>query len=123
MKDNLTKIAYKLLKKEGFTINLKCESPTTGYALAITKKSKEFKLPRINTLEQASYFLQMYMQNNIVPLFNGAYLGAWYNSEQDRMILDLSEVVESEAEALKLANERGQTAIWDIKNNKEILTK
>lgn len=48
------------------------------------------------------------------------HLGLWFNSEEKKWYLDLSENISELDEALRLGKERKQIAIWDCKNSKEI---
>lgn len=46
--------------------------------------------------------------------------GTWFNTENDKFYLDLSDLYNDEKEALKIAKKRNEIAIYDLLENKEI---
>lgn len=50
----------------------------------------------------------------------GAYLGTWKDSDTGLIWLDVSSHIKNKKEAVQIAKERKEIAIWDCANEKEI---
>lgn len=59
------------------------------------------------------------MPRSIVSLDYHHYLGTWVDDE-GRCHIDASQVIENLGAAVSLAQERGEQAIWDVRNGNDI---
>jgi hypothetical protein len=100
----------------GFTYNPTADTmPETGFAVSIFK-NLEVKLDH-NQL--SAFDIVNYMTRNMTTLKNtSACLGGWKN--EGRWYLDISVVVGTKAEALTLAKENNQLAIFDLGRGESI---
>lgn len=104
---------------DGFTIDVSDgTSKTTGFAVAPLKMT-EFK-----TEELTEEVLSDYLDKFRVVFRNDprACFGGWFNTATGQYVLDVSYVVESEEEALYLAELGNQDAIFHLDNFEEIKT-
>lgn len=69
----------------------------------------------------ADYLLAAIGLQNVVPMdAESVYLGTWIDTDTDTVYFDVSEHFTDRTEAMRVARLRGELAIWDIANGKEI---
>ena len=94
-------------RPDGFTISSDMtEEPVTGYAVAVTQYCFD--------LEGLGWVLKTI---GINPAY---HLGGWLDKETGKFYFDAVRVVETLAEAKKIAEETCQLAIFDLENAIEI---
>ncbi len=93
----------------GITVNLDGVQPDKGFAVSIP--GHETKLQWALTETDLRSYLHENMPALTVP---GAYLGAWFNSDENTWYLDTSFILDDERTALKLGAQWGQQAVFDL---------
>lgn len=112
----------------GLTISpVSNQNPTKGYVVAldghshIVSASEFFAGPSGNEAgrEMIKEYLKLHSKQFLMPHI---YFGIWHDTERDLIFLDLSEVVQDLDEAIQLAIERDQIAIYDLSTGTVIET-
>lgn len=94
---------------DGFSINGAGENPTSGYMVSLQDCERTFfGRP---TLWQVVKYAEDYNHLLCNP---SLYVGGWLDAETGKYYLDISENVQDKAQALWLAAERKQLAIFDL---------
>lgn len=72
--------------------------------------------------ENGESYLDEYVKS--FPEFQNSdiYLGTWHDAESGKVFLDVAHNVQDRQEAIALAQENDQIAIWDVSNSKEVNT-
>jgi hypothetical protein len=113
------KLIDKLKTDGGFTYNVVHEnSPTKGFVVSTSLENERiFKADEIT--EEA---VQKYLDERakIFEAQPDAHVGGWYNEKTGEFYLDVSRVIDTEAEAVELAKKHNQEAIYDIAGGKSI---
>ena len=121
MRQKLLKcIDYFLLNREGFTFRVEGEGidvPTEGYVVSVT--------PLIGLGEDVDVraIILYTMKNREVEVCgrkHKTYMGGWYDEQEQEFVLDVSIVVDTKEEAMKIAKEANQKAIYDLDEEVEI---
>jgi hypothetical protein len=116
-----TKAQEKIDTTGGYSIDLSTgqDEFNEGYAVALPgRESDRYDLEDFN--ENAKTYTNYYITQYEKDLAeDGKVLGFWKDDE-DRVVIDVSEMVDDLEEALQLGRDRNQDAIWDNKNKKEI---
>ena len=106
----------------GFTINLKGESPgigvgESGYVVSLLGYAEVFADRRPTPFE-----LRRFILRNMGELTSpySRYIGGWYDDGTDEYVLDVSVVVGSLREAIKLGIHHKQKAIFDLEDGSSI---
>lgn len=104
----------------GFTVRPTTGTePTTGYAVAFA--GAEHVIPKAATQAQIADEIFNYVQGHADDFgTEGVHLGGWHDPETGELYLDLSEVVDNEADAVTLARERNQLAYWSYADQRSI---
>ncbi len=103
---------------EGFSYNIyngEC-NPQTGYMVALRGFQRVVKdnEPIIITGRE-------YVKERSESLVNEeAFIGCWVDKANNRIVFDISKHVHDLTEAIQLAEQNSQEAIWDCKNEVEI---
>jgi hypothetical protein len=104
----------------GFTVSpVINQNPTKGYVVAlegysqIVSASDFFAGPygKEAGRQMIKEYLKQHARQFLIPHI---YFGVWHDTERDLIFLDLSEVVQDLDEAIQLAKERDQIAIYDL---------
>ena len=88
-------------------------NPTTGFTVAVSKENEKI-LHNLDTLtkEQIKQDAHLYALSHMEELVNkNRFFGAW--TSENKLYLDVSEIVKTRKEAVKLCQERQQIAYWD----------
>ena len=107
-------------KNEGSTFDQKGKVVTEGYSVSRYPERSRI----IEGKEISAEQLEQYMKDNqdILSKNPNAVVGTWYNKEDGKTYLDISEVQKNLEKAKKVGIEANQIAIFDLKNFKEIST-
>lgn len=117
------KLAIESLPKNGgftYSFNTGELNPTDGFTVAISKENEKV-ITNIARYKSSSIDKEIndYARKNIGELTGkDKFLGAWI--EKGSLYLDVSEVVATEKQAIKLCKKRKQLAYWDNKNKVSI---
>lgn len=93
----------------GTTISRDNHLPTTGYVVGGVVPSLHYPMYAID-VEIIEGFIGNYIDTT-------GYIGAWIDNTDNSMYLDVVEYVDELAYAMKLADERGELAIYDVVND------
>jgi GNAT superfamily N-acetyltransferase len=109
--------------EEGFTLDPRAEEfPTSGFSVAVSGFSaiitrEEFEKPGVAEQFIADYLMKM-RDDGVDDLF----IGGWWDTENDEIVLDRVEVFDDEQEAIAAGRERNEQAIFDLANKQVIDT-
>lgn len=117
---NTEKDVVQAAKEGGFTFHPKSgKAPTTGFAVSIfPEHERKLDMDKVTQEE-----LDKYREDtrSTWEKDENVHLGGWHNVGEDgKFYLDASKVVDNQEEAVKLAKEHLQLAIYDIENGKVI---
>lgn len=109
---------YKALvdTKQGFTVDLLGQSPTSGYIVSLPGYTRRIDVATFNDEDVKDYASQYFYELSE----SGRYIGAWL--ENNTVWLDISENFHVLELAQSVGVERNQIAIWDVVNETEIAT-
>lgn len=110
------KLAAKLKKDGGFTFSLygKPKSPKTGFALSIHKNTEAVVKGDMDDHEAATALRDYARTHRTALKAKNTYIGGWHNPEDGQVYLDVSTVVKSRDEAIRLGRANNQLAIYDL---------
>ncbi len=110
----LARLARDELANGGFTLSIDGDTPASGFAVAVYPQAE-----RVIVNPTAEDILH-YIIDWTAVLYNDtrAHLGGWVSDGQ--VYLDISAVIDDRDEALSLARENNQKAVWDLANSEEI---
>lgn len=104
---------------DGFTIKIpEGKLQTSGFAVAPSKVTET----RLDVLTRENLGAYLRRFQDVFATDKRAFLGGWYDSQTGKFVLDISYVVDSEEEALYLAENGNQDAIFNIDKLEEIRT-
>ena len=93
----------------GVSINAKGQHPTSGYMVGGT-------VEKVIALSDSD--IQKFIEDNSHIIETGSYFGAWvYNGD---VVCDVSQQFDSLQQAAYIGMLRGEKAIYDVKNNRDI---
>lgn len=111
---------------EGFSYDpVTGQSPESGYMVSLPGHTKAFpytpgdKESRQALVNNLADFVE---ENEAVLQDKSFYIGGWFNEDDGKFYLDISERVEDRYEAEALGAERNQIAIWDVVEADDIPT-
>jgi hypothetical protein len=128
--DNVTKLVTakavtSLLETGGFTISPAGVSPKSGYVVALAGNEVVYGIEGgVLSYEEADSCIASYLSPwrvASVLTAHGAHFGGWV--ENDRLFLDVSVVVRTEAKAMELGREYRQKAVYCLHTAKTIYVK
>lgn len=99
--------------KEGLSMNIKLEEPTDGYMVSVIPGPIFDNVAAVDVGE-----IKKFIDNHDGPNFT--FFGVWTDSETGKIYFDMSLCISEKERALKIASEKNQLAIWDVKNKCEI---
>lgn len=99
----------------GTTVSLDGEHPADGFVVSLAGSESVITEGFLTPEGVESYILA----NAEALAASGRYVGAW--ARAGRVYLDVSEVVPSRREALRIAADNGQVAVFDLGRGREIL--
>jgi len=105
------------IKSGGTTISVFGKVPKKGYALSIYK-GRELKVPAKQITSK--HFKDYIKSNKDVLSQKDHFVGSWHNTDDGYVYLDVSVVKNNLDDAMKLARENKQLAVFDLGNLKEI---
>ena len=104
----------------GYSVHpITATSPTTGYMVATVPDAEE----KIDGLEQVTGDkIRQYFEKHVDYLSKNPdlHLGGWFNLEDGKVYLDLSQRFEDLDDAIDTAVDKKQLAIWDLNTKSEI---
>lgn len=96
----------------GFTVSpLTGEVPTSGFAVAVSGYEAHISLSKLTPRWVAEHRARAWSQFADFP---GARWGGWFDEQSGEVFLDVSIVVDSRDEAIRLGREYGQIAVADL---------
>ena len=116
-------LARKIREDGGFTYNpMNDSAPTTGFAVSPFKELEMVvDVQKPEGMDVAKYRenirpkLREYIQKNIELLGReGAHLGGWYDKDNGKVYIDISLVRDSIEDAMKIAKDNDQEAIFNL---------
>ncbi len=118
----------RLLAKDGFTYQpVDDSSPVTGYSMAVFPEREQI-IP-VDEITVGDLYLFMRQNQDKFAEDDRIHFGAWYNEKTEsnpngdnQVYLDLSMVIEDQADAEKQAKELGQLGIYDLASGSTIET-
>lgn len=110
---------FQLAKKGGFTYDplLDCLD-NEGYAVS-EYKEYEVRIP-YESLKRLDLLNYLITHQSIFIIDPRARYGAWYDTESDEIVLDISAVYYSKSIAIQRGIENDQDAIYDLSKGEEI---
>lgn len=99
----------------GYSINKQFEQPKTGYLVSVLDGLVYENISSVNVHE-----LSGFIKDNLNKCSLNAFFGGWKDQTTNKVYFDLSKNVSDLNEALQIAKEKNQLAIWDLNENKEI---
>jgi len=97
--------------------------PTTGYAVATAVPGTQVAAADFMDRERGVAAIEKFLTDNVDHFADPKnHLGVWNNQENGMVYLDVTEVVDSKEEAVRLGAERNQISVWDFENSEEIQT-
>ena len=99
----------------GVSINADFQQPKAGYLVSFKDGLIFDSISTVN-VHKLSGFIKEHLDMNL-------YFGGWIDQQTKKVYFDLSINVPDKQEAINLAIEKNQLAIWDLNENKEIRTK
>jgi hypothetical protein len=114
---NDTEFVNSIVSNGGATLSLKTGelNPDYGFMVALSGAEEKFPYDPAKIKQQVRDYTEKHRAELDV---DGHYLGAWINSDNGKLYLDISELVMDEEEAQTLSEERRQLAYYDNRNHK-----
>jgi 8-oxo-dGTP pyrophosphatase MutT (NUDIX family) len=109
-------------------------SPATGFIVAMEpdvpqqdgtlgKREEVYDAEEFFDVEKGPQILRDFALKNAEKLReDGFFLGTWFDKENNKVYLDVSEVAPTQEEALKRAEERGEISVYDIETGEYVYT-
>lgn len=98
----------------GVSINADFEQPKTGYLVSIKDGLVFDSISLVNVHELSAWIKENTINNE------NYYFGGWIDQQTKKVYFDLSANYKYLNEAIDLAKQKNQLAIWDLNENKEI---
>jgi hypothetical protein len=106
---------------DGYSVNLRGDTPFEGYMVG-----GEVAALVLTTDDQSLFpmtYTDRWLEKNKALLNNPEfYAGIWTDHDTGKVYVDISRNVTDLYTALAIAESRGELAIWDVTNGKEIRT-
>lgn len=103
-----------LLLDGGFSVNLNGDEPTDGFMVGGLVPSVEIVAKDIRASDLARFVAE---HEDILDNLS-CFFGSW--NDEGTIVLDVSDNIEDGLWAYIVAQNRGQKAIWDVVNKKEL---
>lgn len=117
--DTPTRLAVDLTRDGGFSVNPRTgQAPVSGYAVSTNPECNRRFTGKVSAEDIRSYAFD----HAAILVTGSKILGAWLDTETGITHLDVSTVVYDRSEALALAREHGELAVWDIARGIELRT-
>lgn len=111
-------LLHKVIAEFGFTYRpLDGTSPTAGFALSPYRDRERILDVKTLTADDLEQYL---IDNEDIWSRPDHYFGAWYNTEDGKVYLDVSIVVSEPAEAERLSAKHKQEAYYDIEKGETV---
>lgn len=111
-------LRQRLNKNGGFSYQPTARTePKDG--LMVSRPGSELIIEKKPTVEQ----IRSYLAQHEAELSENTHIGGWFNPEDGKTYLDLSERVDSKEEAERLAIERKQEAYYDVATGETVYTR
>jgi hypothetical protein len=98
------------------------EEPTSGYMVAQRGHNREVPSADFFDPAKGQAILKKYLIEKRDVFGKEQYLGLWYDSANDEVVLDVVDNIQKKSDATREGAERNQQAIWDVKGQREIST-
>lgn len=106
---NFINFLYNAKISDGFSVNGLGDSPASGYMVSL--EGYEKVIDHVPSMGE----IICYIEVNYELIWNEQnYIGGWLDGETGKYFLDISENIQDKAEALRIAAERKQLAIFDL---------
>lgn len=122
----ISTVVRETLESGGSTVSVIGETlPDSGYMVGGEVEGLQMDASLLtNRPDAVEAALEMYVHRNFKLLTKGnVFLGGWLDKEDDTVWFDVSDKYATEGFALLVARNRGELAIWDIAESKEIRVK
>ena len=107
-------------REEGLSININGEQPKDGYMVGGEVPNFVISCPfELSALDGVDAFLSLHEALLSRPEY---FAGVWTDSDTGLVYVDISRKVDDLYTALAIAESRGELAVWDVAENKEIRT-
>lgn len=107
------------LGKGGFTLDPRTGEYYSGSGFGVSNPPGAKSVPPI-TVPTAAHIQEALQQNAALLRKDGMYLGGWRDGTDGQHFLDVTQIVPDQAQAMALARQRGERAIYDFGNGREI---
>jgi len=101
----------------GFTVDHSFDSPKKGYMVGFKSL---FVLPNVQSLMSETYLMLTLIVQELKTPNKDLFLGGWIDEESGKVYIDISENFINKDEALKVAKERGELAIYSLQFDESI---
>ncbi len=110
------RIAELTRSQGGATVNLDGTAPDSGFVIAVHGHERV-----VDNDEHLPDAIKKYAEDNAAELSkSGRHLGTWVNTDDGKVYLDVSEVIDDRLEAVAQMKARGEKAIFDLSHMEEI---
>ena len=116
--ERLIALALYSLVNEGASLDADGAEPVSGYMVARQGGLVFDSTPDVSVEKIAARIKEHVDSMRFNPYAD--YFGIWRDNETGKVYFDISENVAMSEDAIRLAKVRGQKAIWDVSQNKEI---
>lgn len=103
------------MQNGGVSFNQTTVNPTEGFMVSFPDKGIQLNIHEFTEAKLAQYVNK---NANILQSVSNAFIGVWFNTNDNMYYLDVSENLISKENALRTGMLRDQKAIFDIANNK-----
>lgn len=110
---SINSIAHQIANQSGATWNHLGEQPDYGFAVATQGNEEKYAIGIFSEAIIADYQARH-------PLCQGQFWGAWVNSEDGNVYLDVSTVFDNFTQAIEEGRKSHQIAIFDLGEHEEI---
>jgi hypothetical protein len=114
--DPTSKTVSGIVRHGGITIGIHGNVPTSGYAVAGLGAESILDGPRVSRTDIQNYVAA---HHNLLSQPHH-YIGAWV--ENNKVYLDVSEVTRDRAQALNMAHDRNELAVFDLAKFESVYT-
>ena len=110
-------------REEGMSVKIDSGlQPTSGYMVARKEYSKIVSAEDFFDANKGRKILSDFLKQNREHFQEDQYLGIWFNTNNGKVYLDITDNIADRRKAESLGRERNQISIWDVVNKVEIQT-
>jgi hypothetical protein len=104
---------------DGYSVNIRGDVPTDGYMVGGEVDSLVLTEDDLFPMRDTDTWLVKHLDLLDNPVY---FAGVWTDADTGKVYVDISRKVDDLYTALAIAESRGELAIWDVVNGKEIRT-